>query len=124
MDGYVELMRIDDLEDGKMKAVEVEGHEVLVAKVEGTVYATDGRCPHMHAHLVKGTLDGTTLTCPWHGSQFDISDGRVIRWTKYEGAVQSVAEFVRHPRPLRTYEVVLKEGIILMGPENEPPNAS
>jgi len=124
MGDYVDLMRIEELADGEMREIDVEGHEVLVAKVGGDVYVTDGRCPHMRAHLARGTLDGTILTCPWHGSQFDVTDGRVIRWTRYEGAVHSIAEFLKHPRPLRTYEAIVKEGRILMGGEKEPPSAS
>jgi len=104
-----------------MREVEIDGHQVLVCRVGPQVYVTDGRCPHLHAHLVKGTLDGTVLTCPLHGSQFDVRDGRVLRWTQFSGVVKTVAELARHPRPLRVYEVVVEDGKILVGAQKEPP---
>ncbi len=56
-----------------------DGEKVAVAKVEGTFYAITDRCPHLGCSLSKGTLEGTTVTCPCHGSQFDIRDGGLER---------------------------------------------
>jgi len=39
--------------------------------------------PHLHGDLSKGTLDGAVVTCPRHGSQFDVTDGRVLLWTDF-----------------------------------------
>ncbi len=121
MDDYIELMHGDMLADGEMTAVVVEGHNLLVARVDGEFYVTDERCPHLHAHLSKGSLAGTVLTCPFHGSQFDLRDGSVVRWTEWSGAAASLAALTRHPRPLRTYSVELREGTVFAGPENPPP---
>lgn len=49
---------------------------VAVANVDGTLHAIDGLCPHQGGPLGRGTLCGTTLTCPWHGWQFDVTTGR------------------------------------------------
>jgi 3-phenylpropionate/trans-cinnamate dioxygenase ferredoxin subunit len=117
---FIEIMGYDEIADGQMHAVEIEEHDLLVYKVDGDILITDGRCPHMHGDLAKGTLEGTVVTCPRHGSQFDVRDGHVVRWTEFEGVVKSVAQFVKHPRPLRTYESRVEDGKVFVGPEREP----
>jgi nitrite reductase/ring-hydroxylating ferredoxin subunit len=52
------------------------GHMVAIANVDGTLHAIDGLCPHQGGPLGTGALCGTTLTCPWHGWQFDVTTGR------------------------------------------------
>jgi nitrite reductase/ring-hydroxylating ferredoxin subunit len=49
---------------------------VALANVDGTWHAIDGLCPHQGGPLGTGHLCGTTLTCPWHGWQFDVVTGR------------------------------------------------
>ena len=115
MDGYTDVLGIDELSDGHMTAVEVDGKKLLIANAGGEFYAADEHCPHMHANLVKGTLEGTVLTCPLHHSQFDLTDGSVVRWTDFSGALKTVGDKVRHPRPLTTYDVRVDGGRILVG---------
>lgn len=120
MSTYLEVMAVTELEPGAMKVVEVDGHQLLVANVDGSFYISDAHCPHMHGPLVKGTLDGTVLTCPWHGSQFDLTDGRCVRWTDFGPTVKTMASLVRHPRPLRVYDAVVEDGKVLVGSQKEP----
>lgn len=94
---------------------------MLVARVEDEYFVTDARCPHLGGHLDEGTLEGSIVTCPRHHSRFDLRDGRVVRWTDWEGAVLSVGKLLRHPRPLRTYAVRVEDGSIMVGPEKAPP---
>jgi nitrite reductase (NADH) small subunit len=49
---------------------------VAVFNVEGTLHALDGICPHQGGPLGKGVLSGSTITCPWHGFQFDVTTGQ------------------------------------------------
>jgi 3-phenylpropionate/trans-cinnamate dioxygenase ferredoxin subunit len=123
MSDYVPLTTIDDLPDGAMKQADAEGHEFLVAHVGDAYYVSDARCPHLHGHLAKGKLDGAVVTCPLHHSQFNLADGSVVRWTDFSGAVKSVAEFARHPRPLRVYEVSVDGSQLSVGPQKAPPTA-
>jgi len=120
MSDFIEVASVVEFEDGQMRQVEVDGHEVLIARVGDSFYASDARCPHLHGHLVKGTLDGRVLTCPVHHSQFDLGDGHCIRWTDWSGPVKTMAELARHPRPLRVYEVLVADGKISIGPEKPP----
>jgi len=121
MSEFVDAIESGSLESGQMRKVEIEGHEFLVVRIGDDYHVTDDRCPHLHGDLSKGTLDGSVVTCPRHGSQFDLRDGSVIRWTDFSDTVRSVANLVRHPRPLRTYEVELANGKVRIGPEKAPP---
>ena len=64
---------------GEMQVFDVEGTKVSVASVDGHLHAFDDKCTHMGCSLAKGELDGTTVTCPCHGSQFDVTSGAVLR---------------------------------------------
>ena len=124
MSEFLKILLVDDICEGEMHGVSVDGHELLVAKVGGAFYIADGRCPHLHGNLAKGALEGTVVTCPLHHSQFDLADGHVVRWTDWTGVVKSMAELTRHPRPLRVYESTVVDGHVLVGPEKAPAPAS
>ena len=124
MEDFIPLTTTEGLETGGLKAASLDDHEMVVARVGDNYYIADGRCPHMGGHLPDGTLEGTTLTCPRHHSQFDLRDGHVIRWTDWQGATLSIAKLLRHARPLRTYAVKIEGDQILVGPEKAPPVAS
>jgi nitrite reductase/ring-hydroxylating ferredoxin subunit len=66
-------------EPGTMAAFEVGGEHVALANVDGTVYAFGDPCPHRQCSLAEGTLVGAVVTCPCHGSQFDVRTGERLR---------------------------------------------
>ena len=123
MADLIRLTETGGFEAGTMRSVEVDKHEFLVARVGDEYLVSDARCPHLGGHLAKGVLEGTVVTCPLHHSQFDLADGHVIRWTDWKGAVLTVAELVKHPRPLRVYESKVEDGAVWVGSE-KPPVAS
>ena len=71
-----------------------------MTRIAGKLYAFDDLCTHEGCQLSAGKLDGTTLMCPCHGSQFDVASGAVIRGPAKQ--------------PLTTYEVREKDGQIEM----------
>jgi nitrite reductase/ring-hydroxylating ferredoxin subunit len=76
------LLRVEnsnDIEDGTMRVFDVAGTKVSVASVSGQLHAFDDTCTHRACSLAKGKLDGTTVTCPCHGSQFNVTSGAVLR---------------------------------------------
>jgi 3-phenylpropionate/trans-cinnamate dioxygenase ferredoxin component len=111
---FVQVARTGDFKDGTMKEVKTGEHEILIARVKGKFYAADNICPHMGGKLGQGKLEGTIVTCPRHHSQFDLSDGKVIRWTDWTGIVGSVSKIFRSPRPLQTYPVKVEKDAILV----------
>jgi nitrite reductase/ring-hydroxylating ferredoxin subunit len=62
-----------------MRVYEVEGTRVNVTNTGGRLYAFDDTCTHMGCSLSDGELEGTTVTCACHGSQFDVTSGDVLR---------------------------------------------
>ncbi len=79
MTDFVKVAELDDLDDGELMAVEADGEPVCLAKVDGTVYAFTGTCTHIGGPLDEGELEGVVLTCPWHGAQYDVRTGKVLR---------------------------------------------
>ena len=65
-----------DVPAGSMVHVEAAGREILLANVDGTFHAVSDRCSHEGALLSGGRLDGAVVTCPAHGSRFDVATGK------------------------------------------------
>jgi nitrite reductase/ring-hydroxylating ferredoxin subunit len=81
--------RVSDVPPGSVLLV----GNVAVFGVAGGFCATQATCPHRDGPLNEGTIAGTTVTCPWHGSQFDVCTGAVLRGPARE--------------PLKTYRVIV-----------------
>ncbi len=77
-DGFLKAIRTAEVATGGMKAVELDGREVVVCNCAGVFYAIDRRCGHMSAPLEQGTLDGTIVTCAMHCAQFDVTTGEAL----------------------------------------------
>ena len=72
----VTVGKIGELTPGSCKRVDVNGKPVALYNVAGTVYASEDTCPHRGGPLGEGELDGTVVTCPWHGWRFDVVTGQ------------------------------------------------
>ena len=114
MGNFVEAGKVGEFKEGMKKQVLVEGREILLARVGDKFYAVSNRCPHMGGELAAGQLKGTVITCPLHGSQFDITDGRNIRWLKSSGFLSAVSKAIKPPRPLPVYNVRIDGEAILV----------
>lgn len=89
------LVRIGNAADiaaGEMRAFDIAGVKVNVASVDGQLHAFDDTCTHRGCSLAKGKLDGTTVTCPCHGSQFDVTTGEVLRGPAQRGVRSRVVQ--------------------------------
>ncbi len=75
---FVEVAKMDEIAAGGMKAVVVDGKEIVLCNYNSKIYAVRRRCGHMNAPLEMGTLEGYILTCPMHHSQFDITTGEAL----------------------------------------------
>ena len=60
---------------GTGKVVEVGGKAVAVFNCDGSFYAMDNTCKHRGGPLGEGSLGGTTVSCPWHGWEYDVTSG-------------------------------------------------
>jgi nitrite reductase/ring-hydroxylating ferredoxin subunit len=75
---FEKAANLSDVPRGTIKEVLVAGKPVALANVGGTFYAIDGTCLHRGGPLGQGMLEGTVVTCPWHGWQFDVTTGRAV----------------------------------------------
>jgi 3-phenylpropionate/trans-cinnamate dioxygenase ferredoxin subunit len=71
-----ESLPITALRDGEMKAVRIDGVDVLLCRVDGQYYALSNNCSHARQALHTGKLRGFEVTCPLHGARFDIRNGQ------------------------------------------------
>lgn len=102
------LADINDLAEGEMKKYPVQGIEILIARIEGKYYAAQNKCPHFGGDLSKGKLEETIITCPRHGSQFNLANGNVVRWLKGTGFITAVGKTLKPPKKLTTYSVQIE----------------
>jgi nitrite reductase/ring-hydroxylating ferredoxin subunit len=73
---------------------------VALYRVGNRLYAAADVCPHAGARLSEGELEGTVITCPRHGSRFDIATGERLRGPADE--------------PIPTHPVVVEDGVAFM----------
>jgi nitrite reductase/ring-hydroxylating ferredoxin subunit len=66
------------VEPGTARRVVLRGRALAVFNVGGEFYVTDDTCTHGLASLAEGTLEGSVVTCPWHGGRFDVRTGRPV----------------------------------------------
>jgi len=66
---------------------------VAVFNIAGRFFATQDKCTHRQGPLSEGKLDGSAVTCPFHGAQFNVSTGAVVRGPARD--------------PLKTYHVIV-----------------
>lgn len=90
---WVRAARAADLPEGGRLALEVEGRPVALFRAEGRLLAIEDRCPHQMAPLHDGTLDGTRLTCRWHGWCFEMDPEKVV-----PGAMPAIERYAARER--------------------------
>ena len=78
MEGFEEVAKASEFPVGSVKVVKVSGLDVMVANLEGKLYAIANKCTHLGGPLGKGKLAGSVIQCPWHGSKFDVKTGAVV----------------------------------------------
>lgn len=96
----VSVAREEQIREGKTHVVSVGGVRVLLTRVGEQLHAIDDTCTHAGCSLGAGRLDDTVVTCPCHGSQFDVTTGQVVR-----GPAQ---------RPVRHRAVTVSGGDVLV----------
>ena len=89
MGEFVKVARVDEILPGQAKVVEVGDKQIAVFNVAGSIHAIDDTCTHVGGPLSEGDLEGTRVTCPWHGAVFDVTTGDVLG----PPAVQGVTKY-------------------------------
>jgi nitrite reductase/ring-hydroxylating ferredoxin subunit len=107
-DGWERVVPLDELEDARPRRIEVDGTEAFILRNGEALYAIGLRCTHQGAPLDRGVLHLTgspvTVTCPAHGSMFDLTDGQVRRGPAM--------------RPVPAFDVRVVDGIVEVRPRS------
>lgn len=125
-----------EIAPGQRKIVEVGGISIGVFNVGGVYYALRNRCPHQGAPLCQGSLKGTALPslpgeyvwaregeilrCPWHGWEFDVTNGRSIcnphrlRVRAYEVTVEAALPDEEADPSIETFPVTTEAGNVVL----------
>ena len=80
--GFIRVANKSEIPLGKLKRVQLDGKEVLIANVNGSFYAINDRCTHQGGDLSQGKLEGNIVECPRHHSKFDVTTGQVVSGPK------------------------------------------
>jgi nitrite reductase/ring-hydroxylating ferredoxin subunit len=94
------VLAAEDLPEGASRVVYVDGDQVAVFNAGGDVYALGNRCSHANGPLADGVVEGGCVTCPWHGSRFELATGK-----PQEGPAA---------KPVPTYRVKVENGGIFI----------
>jgi len=98
----VTVTALDQLGNRELAAFDVSGTRIAIASVGDAFYAFGDTCTHRGCSLAEGDLEATIVTCPCHGSQFDVTTGEVLRGPARE--------------PVRSYPVRVENGALLVDP--------
>ncbi|MGJ8687402.1 MAG: Rieske (2Fe-2S) protein [Spongiibacteraceae bacterium] len=93
----VYVAKIDEIEEGVLLRKDIGPVVVLLTKIAGVLHAVENRCPHLGLPIAKGKVCDGAVTCPWHGSKFDLATGENIDWTN---------SFVGVPMPKWTHNLI------------------
>ena len=75
---FQKVANLDELWDGEMMALEIDGRGVVLVHVDGGIHAYADSCPHLGTRLSQGSLQRNVLSCSTHGWEFDVSTGQGI----------------------------------------------
>ena len=72
--------KTSEIKQGQMKKISIDEKDDVIANFYGIFFAVDDTCTHAGASLSEGKLDDTTITCDWHGAQFDCKNGKLKKF--------------------------------------------
>jgi nitrite reductase/ring-hydroxylating ferredoxin subunit len=101
----------DEIKTGEMFATKINKTRLLLSRIDGQVYAVIDKCTHLNMPMRKGKFDGQVVTCPFHGSRFDIKNGENLDWVSNVMGMKvpkwtcKMLELGKKPAPLTTLQV-------------------
>lgn len=76
---WARVASADEVPAGTLKAVSTDRGAVVLANVDGDIYALEDRCSHQDYPLSAGELEDDQLECAFHGARFDVCTGRATQ---------------------------------------------
>jgi len=71
-----------DVSADKVLKADANGQAMLVAKVGDNYCVIANKCPHLGLPMAKGKFENGVITCPFHGSKFEICTGKNVEWVE------------------------------------------
>lgn len=71
--------RHDEIPTGQIREFQVAGKAVAIANVDGKLFAINSICLHHGGPIGEGDLQGSLVSCPWHGWQYDVTTGKLTQ---------------------------------------------
>lgn len=93
---WARVAAADEVPPGELRAVSTDRGPLVLANVDGDIYALEDRCSHQDYPLSAGDLEYDELECPFHGARFDVRNGRAVQ-------LPAVT-------PVRTFPVEMRDG--------------
>ena len=76
---FVARVKLDEVKEKGTLRVAYAPFDVLLAYVDGQVFAIEDACNHAGASLAEGWLEAKCVVCPMHGYVFDLANGKLLR---------------------------------------------
>jgi nitrite reductase/ring-hydroxylating ferredoxin subunit len=89
MSEFVKTTTIDKIRVSEKIKVEVKNNEIMLANVDGKIYAIENICSHEQCGLNEGDLNGFVITCPCHGAKYDVRNGNGFKETPWGSGQES-----------------------------------
>ncbi|MHB8411428.1 MAG: Rieske (2Fe-2S) protein [Candidatus Acidiferrales bacterium] len=71
--------KIDEIPVGQIRELKITGKSIALANIDGKFFAINSICLHHGGPLGDGYLEGTLVSCPWHGWQYDVTTGKLAQ---------------------------------------------
>ena len=95
---WARVAAVTDVPVGGLRTVTTEQGAVVLANVDGDIYALEDRCSHQDYPLSAGELEGDELECSFHGARFEVCSGRALQLPAIT--------------PVRSFQVDVRDGDI------------
>lgn len=116
----LDLSASHDVQENRLLPVKSGKTSLLLTRIKGEVKAYANKCPHLGLPLAKGKVDGSTLTCPWHGAQFDLCSGANVQWCSGVGGAtlpswtHGLIALGKEPKDLTAFEAREENGRVFV----------
>src|SRR5437899_276993 len=98
MSDWIDVAKIEELQPGSWRTVDIDSTQIAVFNVNGEYFAIEDICTHDGGVLTGGKVEGREVICPRHGACFSLITGEALRPPAYE--------------PVATFPVRVEKGVV------------
>tara|TARA_B100000408_G_scaffold130155_1_gene114767 strand:+ start:1079 stop:1387 length:309 start_codon:yes stop_codon:yes gene_type:complete len=78
--GRIIVAKTNEIKPNQIKQVSIDGKDIVVINIDGSYFAINDTCTHAGGSLSEGKVEGSIITCDWHGAQFDCKSGKLVKF--------------------------------------------